>query len=335
MKYDLCCLGSALVDITFQIDDDFVKANEERGIAKGGMTLIEKDDQINLIQELMDLGKLPDKACGGSATNSVVAASLFGSSCHMSCIVSDDDNGRFYLEDLSSNGIGHTSELIDSEIPSGQCLVMISDDAERTMCTNLGINSNISTKNVDEEVIKNSDYIFLEGYLVASPDGYNTFKEAITQAKKHDTKVALSLSDTFIVNSFKKELVELIEINCDLIFCNESEAQEFVGSVIEKEIFSYFKDCTPNLIITKGSDGCIGYDENYEFSVSGEEVKAIDTNGAGDMFAGAVLNGLNNQKNLEESSKFGCFAASKIVQNNGPRLSKKEYEEIKRTFTSN
>ena len=257
MKYDLCCLGSALVDITFQIDDDFVKANEERGIAKGGMTLIEKDDQINLIQELIDLGKLPDKACGGSATNSVVAASLFGSSCHMSCIVSDDDNGRFYLEDLSSNGIDHTSELIDSEIPSGQCLVMISDDAERTMCTNLGINSNISTKNVDEEVIKNSDYIFLEGYLVASPDGYNTFKEAITQAKKHDTKVALSLSDTFIVNSFKKELVELIEINCDLIFCNESEAQEFAGSVIEKEIFSYFKDYTRNLIITKGSDGCM------------------------------------------------------------------------------
>ena len=179
------------------------------------------------------------------------------------------------------------------------------------------------------------DSILLEGYLVASPDGYNTFKEAITQAKKHDTKVALSLSDTFIVNSFKKELVELIEINCDLIFCNESEAQEFAGSVIEKEIFSYFKDYTRNLIITKGSDGCIGYDENYEFSVSGEEVKAIDTNGAGDMFAGAVLNGLNNQKNLEESSKFGCFAASKIVQKNGPRLSKKEYEEIKRTFTSN
>ena len=189
MKYDLCCLGSALVDITFQIDDDFVKANEERGIAKGGMTLIEKDDQINLIQELMDLGKSPDKACGGSATNSVVAASLFGSSCHMSCIVSDDDNGRFYLEDLSSNGIGHNSELIDSEIPSGQCLVMISDDAERTMCTNLGINSNISISNVDQDVIKNSEYILLEGYLVASPEGYDTFKEAITQAKKYNTKV--------------------------------------------------------------------------------------------------------------------------------------------------
>tara|TARA_Y100000768_G_scaffold363823_1_gene323800 strand:+ start:31 stop:1038 length:1008 start_codon:yes stop_codon:yes gene_type:complete len=335
MKYDLCCLGSALVDITFQIDDDFVKANEERGIAKGGMTLIEKDDQINLIQELMDLGKSPDMACGGSATNSVVAASLFGSSCHMTCIVSDDENGRFYLKDLSANGVSHTSNLIDSDISSGQCLVMISDDAERTMCTNLGINSNISSSNVDQKVIKNSDYIFLEGYLIASPEGYDTFKEAITQAKKYDTKVALSLSDAFIVKSFKKELEELIKISCDLIFCNESEAQEFSGSVIEKDIFSHFKHYTPNLVITKGSDGCVGYEGNYEFSIPGEKVTAIDTNGAGDMFAGAVLNGLNNQKNLEESAKFGCFAASKIVQKNGPRLSKKDYEEIKGIFTSN
>ena len=153
------------------------------------MTLIEKDDQINLIQELVNLGKSPDMACGGSATNSIVAASLFGSSCHMSCIVSNDENGRFYLEDLLSNGVSHTSKLIDSELPSGQCLVMISDDAERTMCTNLGINSNISTSNVDQAVIKNSDYIFLEGYLIASPEGYDAFNEAITQAKKHDTKV--------------------------------------------------------------------------------------------------------------------------------------------------
>jgi sugar/nucleoside kinase (ribokinase family) len=335
MKYDVCCLGSALVDITFHIDDNFSQTIEEKGITKGGMTLIEKDDQINLIQELVNLGKSPVMACGGSATNSIVAASLFGSSCHMSCIVSNDENGRFYLEDLLSNGVSHTSKLIDSELSSGQCLVMISDDAERTMCTNLGINSNISASNVNQAIIKNSDYIFLEGYLIASPEGYNAFNEAITQAKKHNTKVALSLSDAFIVKSFKKELKELIKINCDLIFCNESEAQEFSGNVVENEILTYFKSFTPNLVITKGSDGCIGYEGNYEFSVPGEKVKAIDTNGAGDMFAGAVLNGLKNKKNLEESAKFGCFAASKIVQENGPRLSKKDYSKIKETFTSN
>ena len=333
MKYDLSCLGSALVDITFQVDDNFIRKNEERGIPKGAMTLIEKDYQNNLIQELMDSKKLPEKACGGSATNSVVAASLFGSECYMSCLVSDDDNGKFYLNDLSANGVKHSSKVTKSEIPSGQCLVMVSKDAERTMCTNLGINSEVSQNNVDEDVIKNSKFLLLEGYLIASPGGFAAYKKAVSYAKDHDTRVALSLSDAFIVNSFNKELKELIEIKCDLIFCNETEAIEFSGSKKEEEIFKYFRRYTPNLLVTKGADGCFGYDIENEFYIPGIKVKAIDTNGAGDMFAGAVLNGLKDKKSLEQSAKFGCFAASKIVQNSGPRLNKKEYREIKEIFS--
>ena len=334
MQYDICCLGSALVDQTFLIDDDFIKKNEKRGIVKGGMTLIEKNDQNDLIQELKDTGKFPEQACGGSATNSIVAAALFGSDCYMSCIVANDENGEFYLKDLSTNGVGHSSELNPSQMPSGQCLVMISGDAERTMCTNLGINSEISSKNVHEEVIKNSNYLLLEGYLLASPDGYEAFQKAVEFAKEHNTKVALSLSDTFIVNSFEKELRELIEIKCDLIFCNEAEAMEFSGKNTDEEIFVYFKDYTSNLLITKGPRGCSGYDQDNEFAIPGIEVEATDTNGAGDMFAGAVLNSLNDSKSLEESAKFGCYAASKTVQNSGPRLSKKEYIEIKEIFSS-
>jgi sugar/nucleoside kinase (ribokinase family) len=334
MKYDICCLGSALVDLTFKIDDDFTKKNEKRGIVKGGMTLIEKNDQNDLIQELKGTGKFPEEACGGSATNSIVAAALFGSDCYMSCIVANDDNGKFYLEDLSTNGVKHSSELNPSQIPSGQCLVMISSDAERTMCTNLGINSEISSKNVNEEVIKNSNYLLLEGYLIASPGGYEAFKKAVELAKEHNTKVALSLSDTFIVNSFGKELRELIEIKCDLIFCNETEAMEFSGKNTDEEIFVYFKDYTSNLLMTKGPGGCSGYEQDNEFTIPGIEVEAIDTNGAGDMFAGAVLNNLNDSKSLEESAKFGCYAASKTVQNSGPRLSKEGYKEIKEIFSS-
>tara|TARA_B100000965_G_scaffold112568_3_gene92902 strand:+ start:1095 stop:2102 length:1008 start_codon:yes stop_codon:yes gene_type:complete len=334
MKYDLCCLGSAIVDLTFQVDDDFTKKNEDRGIAKGAMTLIEKNDQNNMINELTELGGLPEKACGGSATNSVVAASLFGSKCYMSCIVANDANGKFYLEDLSKNGVGHGTKPLNSELPSGQCLVMISEDAERTMCTNLGLNTEISGDNIDEEMIKNSNYILLEGYLIASPGGHDLFKKAVSMAKIYDTKVALSLSDAFIVSSFRNELKELIEIKCDLIFCNETEAVEFCGTESEDEIFNYFKKYTPSVLITKGSDGCIGFEEDHHFSVSGIEVQAIDTNGAGDMFAGAVLHDLNNSKDLENSAKFGCFAASKTVQSSGPRLSKEEYKKIKKTFSS-
>ena len=334
MKYDLYCLGSALVDMTFQIDDDFTKRNEERGISKGAMTLIEKDDQNSLMSELKDLNKSPERACGGSGTNSIVAASLFGSRSYMSCIVTDDENGRFFLKDLSSNGVDHASKLIDADLPSGQCLIMISDDAERTMCTNLGMNSEFSPNDVDEKIIQNSEYLFLEGYLVASPKGYDSFKKAIELARKHSTKVAITLSDAFIVNTFEKELKELISMKCDLIFCNEIEAMDFSGSKEESEIFSYFRNFTPNLVITKGSEGCSGFEQSQEFHVPGIKVEAIDTNGAGDMFAGAVMNAISESKSLEESARFGCFAASKTVQSSGPRLTSEEYKKIKETFSS-
>ena len=334
MNYDICSLGSALVDVTFQIDDNFLNVLLNKGIQKGGMTLIEKEDQNNLIEGLTDEGKSSQKACGGSSTNSIVAASLFGSNCFMGCIVANDDNGKFYLEDLTANNVSHSSTLVQSDIPSGQCLVMISDDAERTMCTNLGINSEFSPDNVDEDIIKNSKYLFLEGYLVASPEGFESYKKAISLAKIHDTKVAISLSDPFIVSAFKEELKELIEIKCDIIFCNGDEASEFADSKDEEQILNFFRNYSPNLLITKGSEGCSGYDQDGLVNAPGLEVQAIDTNGAGDMFAGAVLNGLNQSKSLEESANFGCFAASKIVQNSGPRLTKNEYLEIKETFSS-
>ena len=334
MKYDFCCVGSALVDITFQIDDDFVLKNEERGIPKGAMTLIDKEDQIKIIEELKNLGKVPEKACGGSATNSIVAASLFGSSCYMTCIATNDDSGEFYLEDLSDNGVDTVSKLYDSHLPTGQCLVMVSEDAERTMCTNLGINTIFSASNIDEEIIKVSDSIFIEGYLIASPEGKESFQKAIELAELHNTKVLVSLSDSFIVNSFKNDLKELLSIKCDLVFCNEAEAREFSERTHEDEIFDYFKSYTSNLLVTKGSEGCVGYDQNTLIKVDGFAVNAIDTNGAGDMFAGAVINKLNNGNNLAESAKFGCFAASKIVQEIGPRLSKEGYKKIKESFSS-
>jgi len=213
-------------------------------------------------------------------------------------------------------------------------LVMVSEDAERTMCTNLGINTTFSPSNINEEIIKVSDSIFIEGYLIASPKGKDSFKKAIELAKLYDTKVLVSLSDPFIVNSFKNDLKELLSIKCDLVFCNEAEAREFSERTDEYEIFDYFKSYTPNLLITKGSEGCVGYDDNTTIKVDGFAVNAIDTNGAGDMFAGAVISMLNGGNNLEDSAKFGCYASSKVVQKIGPRLSKDEYKEIKKTFSS-
>jgi len=332
MKFDICSVGSALVDFTFSIDKEYEKNLIKYGIPKGSMTLIEKEDQEVLINELMEMGKTPDKACGGSGTNSTVAASLFGAKCHMTCIVSDDDHGRFYIEDLSSNNVSHTNAPISSEISSGRCLVMVSDDAERTMCTNLGISTEFWTSDLDVEVIKASRYLFLEGYLIASPKGMEVCEKAIEVAKENDTKISISLSDPNIVNAFKNEIKTLLDMKCDLIFCNEDEALTYTETDDISNAFQIFKEITPNFLITQGSSGCIGFDGKNEFNIPGIRVNAIDSNGAGDMFAGAVLYCITTGSSLEKGALFGCYAASKVVGNVGPRLIKDEYYEIKNNF---
>ena len=332
MKFDVCSVGSALVDFTFNIDKEYEKNLIKYGIPKGSMTLIEREAQEALINELVEMGKAPDKACGGSGTNLTVAASLFGAKCHMTCIVSNDDHGRFYIEDLSSNNVNHTNPPISSNIPSGRCLVMVSDDAERTMCTNLGISTEFWTSDLDEEIIKDSHFLFLEGYLVASPKGMEVCKKAIEVAKESDTKVSISLSDPNIVNAFKNEIKTLVDMKCDLIFCNEDEALTYTETDNISNAFQIFKEISPNFLITQGSSGCIGFDGKNEFNIPGIKVKAIDSNGAGDMFAGAVLYCIASGSSLEKGAIFGCYAASKVVGSVGPRLIKEEYLKIKNNF---
>ena len=332
MKFDICSVGSALVDFTFNIDKEYEKNLIKYGIPKGSMTLIEREEQEALINELIDMGKTPDKACGGSGTNSTVAASLFGAKCHMTCIVSDDDHGRFYIEDLSSNNVIHTNPPISSDISSGRCLVMVSDDAERTMCTNLGISTEFWTSDLDEEIINASEYLFLEGYLVASPKGIEVCMKAIEAAKESDTKVSISLSDPNIVNAFKNEIKTILDTQCDLIFCNEDEALAYAETDDVSNAFQAFKEISPNFLITQGSSGCIGFDGKNEFNIPGIKVNAIDSNGAGDMFAGAVLYCITSGSSLEKGALFGCYAASKVVGNVGPRLIKDEYRKIKDSF---
>tara|TARA_Y100001970_G_scaffold123343_1_gene152908 strand:+ start:45 stop:1046 length:1002 start_codon:yes stop_codon:yes gene_type:complete len=332
MKFDICSVGSALVDFTFNIDKKYEKSLIKYGIPKGSMTLIERENQEALINELMEMGKTPDKACGGSGTNSIVAASLFGAKCHMTCIVSDDNHGRFYIEDLSSNKVSYTNTPISSEISSGRCLVMVSDDAERTMCTNLGINTEFSTSDLNGNVIKASNYLFLEGYLVASPKGMEVCKEAIETAKESGTKISISLSDPNIVKVFKNEIKTLLDMKCDLVFCNEDEALAYAETENILDAVQIFKEISPNFLITQGASGCLGFDGKNEFKIPGIKVNAIDSNGAGDMFAGAVLYCIASGSSLEKAAVFGCYAASKVVGSVGPRLIKDEYHKIKNNF---
>ena len=302
-------------------------------ILKGAMTLIEAEEQSNLISLLTEEYGEPKLSCGGAATNSIVAASNFGSICHFSCKVRNDDLGIFYLENLSKNDVLHSKQASESDLSTGQCVVMVTPDAERTMCTYLGISNLLSSSDLDKLAIRNSKFLFLEGYLVTSESALKACYEAIEVAKAANTKIVISLSAAAIVNAFRDQMNSLIKLGCDMLFCNESEACAFSQheDVIKAEEF--LRSVSSQNLITLGKNGSMIWDGSNLETIEGFEVKAVDTNGAGDIFAGSVLHKICEGHDLTSSAKFGCFAASKKVEKFGPRLSHKEYKSIYENFS--
>jgi len=333
MKLDISSLGNAIVDIQFSIEEDFVSTLKEMSIKKGSMTLIEAEEQSNLIDLLNKEYGNSKLSCGGAATNSMVAASNFGSKCHFSCKVRNDDLGNFYLEDLEKNNILHSNKPYQSEFSTGQCVVMVTPDAERTMCTYLGVSNLLDSNDLDESAIENSKYLFLEGYLVTSESAFKACLKAAEIAKRSDTKIAISLSAEGIVNAFRDQMNSLINVGCDILFCNESEACAFSQhkNIEQAEIF--LREVSYQNLITLGEKGSLIWDGNKKETVNRYKAKAIDTNGAGDIFAGSVLHKICEGDDLKSAAKFGCYAASKQVESFGPRLTKTEYIKIKEEFS--
>ena len=333
MKLDISSLGNAIVDVQFSIEEDFVSKLEKMSILKGAMTLIEAEEQSNLISLLTEEYGEPKLSCGGAATNSIVAASNFGSICHFSCKVRNDDLGIFYLENLSKNDVLHSKQASESDLSTGQCVVMVTPDAERTMCTYLGISNLLSSKDLNKLAIRNSKYLFLEGYLVTSESALKACYEAIEVAKAANTKIVISLSAAAIVNAFRDQMNSLIKLGCDLLFCNESEACAFSQHEDVLKAEEFLRSVSSQNLITLGKNGSMIWDGSKLETIEGFDVKAVDTNGAGDIFAGSVLHKICEGHDLTSSAKFGCFAASKKVEKFGPRLSHKEYKSIYENFS--
>ena len=333
MKLDISSLGNAIVDVQFSIEEDFVSKLEKMSIPKGAMTLIEAEEQSNLISLLTEEYGEPKLSCGGAATNSIVAASNFGSICHFSCKVRNDDLGIFYLENLSKNDVLHSKQASESDLSTGQCVVMVTPDAERTMCTYLGISNLLSSNDLDKLAIRNSKYLFLEGYLVTSESALKACYEAIEVAKAANTKIVISLSAAAIVNAFRDQMNSLIKLGCDLLFCNESEACAFSQHEDVLKAEEFLRSVSSQNLITLGKNGSMIWDGSKLETIEGFDVKAVDTNGAGDIFAGSVLHKICEGHDLTSSAKFGCFAASKKVEKFGPRLSQKEYKSIYENFS--
>lgn len=323
-KYNVYGIGNALVDIDFTVTDEFLK---KYSVQKGMMTLVDAETQKRLINAINQQNI--NRKSGGSAANTVIAAAQFGGRVFYSCKVSDDEYGDFYLEDLKKAGVATNLDNTEREQGiTGKCLVMITDDAERTMNTFLGITVDISKKEVSVEDVKASEYVYLEGYLTASDSGFEAMKYAREIARQSGVKTALTLSDPSVVGSFQPRFEELTARPVDLIFCNEAEAMQFTKTTSVADARELLKQTTRHFVITKGSDGAVIFDGNDFIEVGANHVRAVDTNGAGDMFAGAFLYGLTHNKGFAEAGALASLAASKVVSQYGPRLAQEKVDEI-------
>lgn len=331
MKYDVYGIGNALVDMEFLVNENFLGENN---IEKGLMTLVESDRQKELVSKLSEAQKGEIKRqCGGSAANSVIAVSQFGGKSFYSFKIADDETGHFYLSDMKENGVD--SKNTKDNLPSGEtgkCLVMVTDDAERTMNTFLGITATLDEEQIDEEALKNSKWLYVEGYLVASPTGQKAAVKAVKLARENGVKTSLTMSDPNMVKFFRDNMLEIIGDGLDLIFCNDAEALDFTQTQDLKAAREELKKYAKKFVITQGKNGAMIWDGEMFIDIEPHQVTAVDTNGAGDMYAGAFLYGITNGHSYAGAGALASLASSKLVEQYGPRLKWTEVKDILKHF---
>ncbi|WP_226660909.1 adenosine kinase [Microbulbifer aggregans] len=324
-KYHVYGLGAALVDTEIEVSDQDLKTLQ---VDKGLMTLADSARQQQLLSQLEGHLVAAKRASGGSAANTIIAASYFGADTFYSCKVAADENGDFYLNDLESAGVNYHRTLFREMGDTGKCLVMITPDAERTMVTYLGISETLSTAELHGEAIAASEYLYLEGYLVTSETGRAAAIEAAQIARANKTRVALSLSDPGMVQFFREGLLEMIGEQVDLLFCNRDEAMDFTDAQTIEAAAEKLKQYAKCFAITLGAEGALVYDGTKTVRVGSEPVSALDTNGAGDMFAGAFLFAITHGHDFEQAAMLANRAAGKVVSQFGPRLRAEQHQEI-------
>ncbi len=322
-KYHVYGIGNALVDMEFEVEDSFF---EKYNIEKGVMTLVDEERQHELIGHLDAFeGK---KASGGSAANTIIAVNYFGGNSFYSCKVSNDELGDFYVHDLKAAGVDSNVGNGRKDGITGKCLVMVTPDAERTMNTFLGITETFSVDELHQDALCDSEYLYIEGYLVTSSTGRHAAIEARKIAEESGVKTALTFSDPAMVEFFKDGLKEMIGKKVDLLFCNEAEAKSWAGTNDLDLALESLKGIASTFAVTIGRKGALVYDGKHMIDISPHEIKAIDSNGAGDMFAGAFLYGITHGHSFYEAGNIASLAAARVVNQFGPRLGADEHKEI-------
>lgn len=323
-KFDVYGIGNALVDLEFQVTQEFLEKHE---VTKGVMTLVDEETQYRMINDINKAETVQKP--GGSAANTMIAVSQLGGTGFYSCKVANDAFGDAYLQDMEEAGIKTNFDRQPRpDGITGKCLVMVTDDADRTMNTFLGITASLSTEEIDEPAIKESEYVYIEGYLVASDSGYEAMKRTKKIAEQNGVKTALTLSDPSIVEGFQSRFEDIIGASVDLLFCNEEEAKMFTGETELADAREALKKDAKRFVLTQGSNGAMIFDGDTFIDIEPYEVKAIDTNGAGDMFAGAFLYGITNGLGYAAAGKLASLAGGAVVSQYGPRLEKQKMQKL-------
>ncbi len=324
-QYDIYGVGAALVDTEIEVADQDL---QQLHIDKGVMTLVDEARQQELINHLSTHLVASKRASGGSAANTIIAASYFGARTFYSCKVANDENGDFYINDLQQAGVEYHHNLKREDGITGKCLVMITPDAERTMNTFLGISETVSVKELHTDAIATSTYAYIEGYLVTSASGRAAAIELRRQAEQHNVKTALSLSDPAMVQFFRDGLLEMIGDGVDLLFCNHAEALSFTQTETLNDAIAALKTTASTFAITCGKEGAVVFDGNELINIAPHNVTAVDTNGAGDMFAGAFLYAITRGHSFADAGKLASLASAQVVAQFGPRLQPEQHQLI-------
>jgi sugar/nucleoside kinase (ribokinase family) len=303
-------IGNAIVDVICKVEDQFLKKNN---LTKSNMKLIDESEFKKLLGNL----KIEETISGGSIANSIVGLSQLGNKVGFIGKVSDDDLGQKYEQGLRKENVQYFYNKKKEILPTGTCLILITPDSERTMCTFLGTAGKINKTDIDIEAVKNSEITFLEGYLWDEGEPKDAFNETI----KYSNKTAMSLSDKFCVDRHKKSFLELVQNKLDIIFANEQEILELIDAKSFEEVISFGKKLNKTLVITRSDKGSVAINQNEVIeSESKKNLKIVDLTGAGDLFAAGFLHGYINEKSIKESLDKGTEMASKVIQKIGARL---------------
>ena len=303
-------IGNAIVDVICKVEESFLSENN---LVKSTMKLVDEVEFKKLLSNL----NIEETIAGGSVANSIVGLSQLGNPVSFIGKVNNDELGNKYEKSLTNEKVRYCYQKKEEKIPTGTCLILITPDSERTMCTFLGIAGKVSDKDIDENAVKNSELIFLEGYLWDEGEPKTAFNKAINISKK----TAMSLSDQFCVDRHKKSFLDLVNNKLDITFANEQEILSLIDAKNFDDIISFAKQLGKLIVITRGEKGSIAIQKNEVVECDTKRnLKIVDLTGAGDLFAAGFLHGHVNKLSIKESLEKGTEMSSKIIQKIGARL---------------